>query len=177
MLINGNPMTIIGVAQPGYQGIEVGGATDVFVPVMMKAQVTPTWNALEDRRDCWLQVFARLKPGVSVKKAQAGLEPLYKQILQSEIQTLPADKPKLRDVFLKEKKLAVESATQGRVEPARLGGEAAVRVDEHGGVGASDRLCECRESADSAGCGSAERDRDSAFARGFALADRSPTPA
>ena len=80
---------------------------------MMKAQVTPTWNALEDRRDCWLQIFARLKPGVPVEKAQAGLEPLYKQILQAEIVTLPADKPKLRDVFLKEKKLAVENASKG----------------------------------------------------------------
>ena len=113
VLINGHPMTVIGVAQPGYQGIEVGGASDIFVPIMMKAQVTPTWNALEDRRDCWLQIFARLKPGVPVEKAQAGLEPLYKQILQAEIVTLPADKPKLRDVFLKEKKLAVENASKG----------------------------------------------------------------
>ena len=80
---------------------------------MMKTQVTPTWNALEDRRDCWLQVFGRLKPGISPQMAQASLEPLYKQILRAEIETLPADKPKLRDVFLKEKKLAVESAGKG----------------------------------------------------------------
>jgi predicted permease len=113
VLVNGNPMTVIGVTQPGYQGMEVGGASDIFVPVMMKAQVTPTWNALDDRRDCWLQVFARLKPGVSPQMAQAGLEPLYKQILRAEIETLPADKPKLRDVFLKEKKLAVDIASKG----------------------------------------------------------------
>ena len=32
VLINGNPMTVIGVAQPGYQGMEVGGVSDLFVP-------------------------------------------------------------------------------------------------------------------------------------------------
>jgi predicted permease len=113
VLINGNPMTVIGVSQPGYQGMEVGGTSDLFVPVMMKAQVTPTWNGLDDRRDSWLQVFARLKPGVTPQMAQASLEPLYKQLLQMEIETLPADKPKIRDVFLKEKRLAVDIAGKG----------------------------------------------------------------
>ena len=49
--MNGHPMTVIGSAPPGFQGVEVGGATDVFVPVMMKAQATPTWDGMEDRRD------------------------------------------------------------------------------------------------------------------------------
>lgn len=113
LLINGNPLTIIGVAQRGFQGLEVGGAADIFVPVMMKAQVTPTWNSLEDRRDSWLQVFARLQPGVTVTQAQAGLAPLYSQILKTEIETLPADRPQIREAFLKEKKLAVEPAGKG----------------------------------------------------------------
>ena len=47
----------IGVAAPGFKGVEVGRVTDVFVPVMMKAQMTPTWPDLENRRVIWLLIF------------------------------------------------------------------------------------------------------------------------
>src|SRR6185295_1740302 len=33
--VNGQPMTIIGVAAPGFQGLEVGRSTEVFVPITM----------------------------------------------------------------------------------------------------------------------------------------------
>ena len=111
--INGNPMVVVGVAASGFQGIEVGGATDVFVPVMMKAQVTPTWYGLDDRTDRWLNVFARLKPGVSQAQASASLEPLYRQFLQAEIAALPAERQNLRDRFLREKTVLLEPAGQG----------------------------------------------------------------
>src|SRR5205085_597736 len=47
------------------------------------------------------------------QQAQASLEPLYKQILRAEVDTLPADKPRAREAFLKEKKLYVEEAGKG----------------------------------------------------------------
>jgi predicted permease len=111
--INGHPMTVIGVTQPAYRSLEVGSATDILLPVMMKAQATPTWNELENRRTLWLSLFARLKPGMEPQRAAAGLEALYKQILNAEIETLPADDPRLRERFLTEKKLIVEPAARG----------------------------------------------------------------
>ena len=39
-----------------------------MVPVMMKAQMTPTWDDLLNRRSRWLTVMARLKPGVSPRR-------------------------------------------------------------------------------------------------------------
>ena len=47
--LNGQPMTIVGVTSPGFYGIVVGESPDVFVPVMMKAQMTPTWDDLQNR--------------------------------------------------------------------------------------------------------------------------------
>ena len=35
------------------------------MPLMMKAQITPTWNDLDDRRSRWVNVVGRLKPGVT----------------------------------------------------------------------------------------------------------------
>ena len=66
----------------------MGRATDVMVPIMMKAEMTPTWNDLDNRRSWWLNVFARLKPGVSRIQAEAGLNVLFHQINAEEFKAI-----------------------------------------------------------------------------------------
>ena len=66
--LNGLPMTIVGVTPPGFFGIVVGENPDVMVPVMMKAQMTPTWDDLQSRTSRWLTIMARLKPGISRRR-------------------------------------------------------------------------------------------------------------
>lgn len=83
--INGHPFTIVGVTQAGFAGLDAARAGALYVPIMMKSAVTPTWDELDDRRSSWLQVFARLKPGVSQEQALASLKVLYKQIQQEEL--------------------------------------------------------------------------------------------
>src|SRR5712692_8668837 len=62
--VNGHPMVVGGIAPPGFHGVLSGDTPDLLVPIMMKREVTPTWDALEDRQFRWLSMFARLKPGV-----------------------------------------------------------------------------------------------------------------
>jgi predicted permease len=83
--VNGLPYTIIGVARQGFDGIEVGRQTQVFVPLMMKAQITPTWNGLDDRLWRWVRVFARLEPNVTAEPARAALEPFFKGVLERDL--------------------------------------------------------------------------------------------
>ncbi len=83
--INNHPMTVIGVAPVGFHGYERGRATDLFVPIAMKAQVTPTWDTLNDRQSMWLQVFGRLKPDMGVEQAEAGLLPVYRPLLEKDL--------------------------------------------------------------------------------------------
>ena len=83
--VNSFPMTVVGVAETGYQGLSLGFRPKLYVPVTMKPQVSPSWDDLEDRRSRWLQVFARLKPGVSRVQAEASLRTLCKQILAEEL--------------------------------------------------------------------------------------------
>jgi len=85
MAINGHPYTIVGVAQEGFDGIELGRRTQVFVPMMMKAQVTPGWNALDERLYRWVRVFGRLRPGVTSEQARNALEPLFRSQLQLDL--------------------------------------------------------------------------------------------
>ena len=83
--LNGHPFTVIGVAQEGFSGIDVGIATQVFVPMMMKPQMTPGWNSLDERRSRFARVFARLRPGVSAARAEASLQPFFRAMRLDEM--------------------------------------------------------------------------------------------
>src|SRR5437879_4522726 len=72
ILVNNTEMTIVGVAQAGFGGVQVGQTPDIFVPMNMKGQMTPIRNGLDEWNDSFLAVLARLKPGVSMEQAQAG---------------------------------------------------------------------------------------------------------
>lgn len=85
LVINGHNMTVIGVAQAGFDGIDFGQTAKVFIPVQMKAQMTPFWDAMKDRRWRWVQVFGRLKPGVSRERAKAALQPFMHGMLEMEV--------------------------------------------------------------------------------------------
>src|SRR5260370_13046215 len=96
-------MTVVGVAQQNFNGVELGRTTQVFVPMMMKAQITPGWDGLDDRRWRWVNAFGRLKPGITAQQAKASLQPFYHSILEMEVKeavfrnAAPAD----RQRFLK----------------------------------------------------------------------------
>jgi predicted permease len=86
--LNSQAMTVIGVAQPGFDGVELGAPAKVFVPIMMKTEMTPHSDGLKDRRRrlSWVTAYGRLKPGVSLAQAQLSLQPLMHSILEMEVQ-------------------------------------------------------------------------------------------
>ena len=113
--LNGHPMTVVGVAPPGFHGLGLDGAAEVFVPMMMKAQMTPTWDDLDNRWSRWLNVFARLAPGVSPEAAEAAMQPLYRGILENEIALLEGVSERFREGFLT-KRLGLLPGAQGLPE-------------------------------------------------------------
>jgi len=91
ILINEQPITVLGVTPPGFYGVNLSSNPDVRVPLMM----TPVFNPLpptrmQSRRHQWLSVMARRKADISADQAQASLSVLYQQIRQAEAQQLPA---------------------------------------------------------------------------------------
>ncbi len=86
--LNSYSMTVIGVAQPGFDGVEPGVPAKVFVPIMMKTEMTPYSDGLKDRRRrlSWVTAYGRLKPGVTLEQAQRSLQPLMHSILEMEVQ-------------------------------------------------------------------------------------------
>jgi putative ABC transport system permease protein len=90
--INATPLTVVGVAQPGFTGVQLGTAPDLYIPITMKPQMTPTWNGLDSVSDYFLAIMGRLKPGISRARAQAGLQPVFHAILESELPIMAANK-------------------------------------------------------------------------------------
>ncbi len=88
VLMDGHSYTIIGVAQRGFDGVDLGFTTQVFVPVTMVAQVIPNSDSnrfLTNRRQRWVNVFGRLKPGVTAAQAKASLQPFFHGMLDMEV--------------------------------------------------------------------------------------------
>jgi predicted permease len=82
--INSFPMTVIGVAQEGFHGMDWGEVPSLWIPTMMKRHATPDFDWLADRRGRWLHVFGMLKPGMSREQAQASLQPWFKAMLEED---------------------------------------------------------------------------------------------
>jgi putative ABC transport system permease protein len=121
ILVNNTEMTIVGVAQPGFNGIQVGQTPDIFVPMTMKGQMTPIRNGLDDWNDSFLAVFARLKPGVSMAQAQAGINIGYPGLLEQQAARLHLRSD--REEFL-HKKIVLYPGSQGRTTLQRDSGPA-----------------------------------------------------
>ena len=81
MIVNGQAMTIVGVAPRGFTGTTIGAEPKVFVPLTLRKPVNPWSERMDNRRNYFLYVFGRLKPGVSIEQARASLDPQYRAIV------------------------------------------------------------------------------------------------
>src|SRR5712691_6646907 len=124
ILVNNTEMTIVGVAQASFSGIQVGQTPDIFVPITMKGQMTPVRNGLDNWNDSFLAVLARLKPGVSVEQAQAGINVDYPGLLEQQAATLKFRKGGKDEKEFLSKKIVLYPGAQGRTTVQRDSGPA-----------------------------------------------------
>jgi predicted permease len=83
---------VIGVAPPQFRGVTIGFAPDIWVPLTMQTELYPGEDFLSVEKNPvekteWLQVLARLKPGVTLAQAKADAELTFQQYLQSQLGT------------------------------------------------------------------------------------------
>ena len=82
--INEQPVTIVGVAQPGFRGVTLGTTPGIYVPITAAAPVRgglfedPTLFAT--RNFVWLNVIGRLRPDVTREQASAAIDAFYRQL-------------------------------------------------------------------------------------------------
>jgi predicted permease len=78
--LNRMPLTVVGVAPERFTGLVPTGAFDIYVPMMMWAQLAPSAHLLTDRKVRHLELIARFKPGVSLSQARAAMQARARQI-------------------------------------------------------------------------------------------------
>ncbi len=123
MIINGRNFSIIGVAPEGFTGTTLGSRAGFFVPISMRAELSPGFRATEfDRRsNYWVYAFGRRKADVTLEQARAALNGLYKPIIndvEAPLQNGMSDQTMQR---FRAKSLVVEAGPQGQ---SSIGGEA-----------------------------------------------------
>src|SRR5262249_40923949 len=80
--LNGRSFTVIGVAPDGFTGSAGAISNDVWGPLMMQGQVNPSGDQSTVGGSRWLSAMARLKPGVTIDRAQAEMRVIGKQLEQ-----------------------------------------------------------------------------------------------
>jgi len=75
--VNNMPFTIVGVVEPRFTALGLG-QRGLWIPLSRRAQLIPYWTAkADDAGSWWLDIIARLKPGVSPTEASAAMSLLF----------------------------------------------------------------------------------------------------
>lgn len=90
LTLGSHPARIVGVAPPGFNGIQVGEAVEIYLPLCAEGTLVRENSALDKRANWWLLVFARLKQGIDEQQAVARMNMLAPQLFAA---TMPAGYP------------------------------------------------------------------------------------
>jgi predicted permease len=79
--MDGASLTIVGVAARGFEGEFAGTSPDVWIPLGAQPALSGGGGStLHTRNVSWLDVMARLRPGVTAAQAQARMQPLLESL-------------------------------------------------------------------------------------------------
>lgn len=88
VLLNSEPVPVIGVSSEGFSGVEVGRPYDLAVPICSYQTLGAEEGWLDDGMTWWLTVMGRLPADGTLQAANAALAALSPSIFEA---TLPAD--------------------------------------------------------------------------------------
>jgi predicted permease len=90
--INGQTVTVVGIAPPGFYGERLSPTTPAFwMPMHMVPMIWPRdADLLERGEQQWLNLMGRLSPGASVASVQARMQVELQAYLRSPVAKLPA---------------------------------------------------------------------------------------
>jgi predicted permease len=80
LIVNGQALTIVGVAPPDFTGTTLGNRPFIFVPLTLRARLGAN-DDFEARRSYWLYLFGRLNPGTSMAQAQTAVNVPYSAVI------------------------------------------------------------------------------------------------
>ena len=79
--VSGTPITIVGVAPPGFFGEQPGVAPDLWIPLTMWGQIVPGRNLLQSPGTGWLRIIGRVRPGVATSVVHPELTATFRDVV------------------------------------------------------------------------------------------------
>jgi hypothetical protein len=123
LITNGQSLTIVGVAPPGFNGTTLGSEPEVYVPITMRPQMESGRDDLDNRRSYWAYAFGRLAPGSTLETASTEINARYRTIVtevEAPLQTGMSDATMQR---FKEKPLVLTEGLRGQSSVHQEAGE------------------------------------------------------
>ncbi len=115
IVVNGESMTVVGVAPRGFDGTTLGAQPDVFVPLSMRGAVEPRFDpGFDNRRYYWVYVLGRLAPGVSLEEASAAINRVYTGIINETEAPLQERMSDQTMEQFRQKRLVLEEGWRGQ---------------------------------------------------------------
>ncbi|MGH7719430.1 MAG: ABC transporter permease [Gemmatimonadaceae bacterium] len=114
VIVNGQSMTIVGVAPRGFEGTTLGVRPLVFVPLTMHAGMMPGFENMNTRRSYWAYLFARLKPGTAIEQAHTGINTVYRPIINDVEASLQEEMSQQTMTQFRAKEVTLEAGTRGQ---------------------------------------------------------------
>jgi predicted permease len=114
LIVNGQALTIIGVAPRGFEGTSLGTRPQVYVPITMRGQMQPGFKGFDNRRNYWAYVFGRRKPGLSLEQVGAGINQPYRSIINDVEAPLQQGMSEQTMTRFRAKTIAVEDGARGQ---------------------------------------------------------------
>jgi len=85
------PFTVIGVLPAGFTGIDVGDATQIYLPLCAEKNLERSNSKLDERGYSWLGIIGRKKPGLVESQVRARLKVLAPAVYEATVN--PKAKP------------------------------------------------------------------------------------
>lgn len=83
ILLSGRPFTVVGVAPPGFRGVDLVLDAQFWVPLRQMTQLLPQTGSFESRDYHWLAPIGRLKDGVTPAHAEAELDLIARRVAKA----------------------------------------------------------------------------------------------
>lgn len=87
--VNGQSFAVLGVAARGFRSLELEFAPELWLPMKMKPVATPLRSDLDNPRSRWLNIVARLGPGVDLEAAELRANEIYRRSSAAILETYP----------------------------------------------------------------------------------------
>jgi len=114
LTVNGYPLTVVGVAPRGFEGTTLGAPVDVFVPLVMRTEMNPWWDAFDNRRNYQFYLFARLDAETTAEQAQSEINAIYAPIIEEVEVPLQQSMTEATMQRFRDKRVVVEPSPQGQ---------------------------------------------------------------